>query len=131
MLFRERLQYGLSSERLCDRDFGELGLFTYNAHNSITCAGPKSVTQIKNTGNHSDLLNGESKPDQSAPDHCNWAACASRQSCDATDSLTMVLLVNRSGLNLPRKSGSSQTIHTHKSYWLCWVLIFEALYWMS
>ena len=29
---------------------------------------------------------------------------------------------------MPRKSGSSQTIHTYKPSWLTWVVIFEALF---
>ena len=37
-------------------------------------------------------------------------------------------LVIRSGLSLPRKSGSSQTIHTYRPYWLSWMVIFEALF---
>ena len=37
------------------------------------------------------------------------------------------MLVNSFGLSLPRKSGSSQTIHAYKPLWLTWVAIFEAL----
>ena len=29
---------------------------------------------------------------------------------------------------LLRKSGSSQTIHTYKPYWLSWAVIFKALF---
>ena len=41
---------------------------------------------------------------------------------------TLRLLVNRSGLSLPRKSCSSQTIHTYKPNWLSCAVIFEALF---
>ena len=35
------------------------------------------------------------------------------------------LLVNRSGLSLPRKSGASQTVHTYKR--LSWMVVFQTL----
>ena len=37
--------------------------------------------------------------------------------------LTDRLLVNRSGMSLPRKSGSSQIIHTIKTLWLTYMVI--------
>ena len=32
------------------------------------------------------------------------------------------------GLSLPRKSGSSQTIHTYKPFWFTWMVIFVGCY---
>ena len=40
----------------------------------------------------------------------------------------LLLLVNSSGLSLPRKSGSGQTVHTYKPCWFSWVVMFEALF---
>ena len=39
-----------------------------------------------------------------------------------------LLLTDRSGLSLPRKSGSCQTIYTYMACWFGWVIIFEALF---
>ena len=56
------------------------------------------------------------------------ATCASRQS-SADTLLTGHLLINRrSDLNLSRRSGSSQTIHTYKPNWLIRMIIFQALF---
>ena len=41
-----------------------------------------------------------------------WAACAPRQSFYDINGLAIRVLVNRSGLRLPRKCGSSQIINT-------------------
>ena len=46
------------------------------------------------------------------------AVCASKQSYLTTDQPSDY---NRFGLSLPRKSGSSQTIHTYKPYLDCYI----------